>query len=158
MYFLRNGFTGADTHRSEVQDAYVSLDDTDIIYSLKNWVSSSDPILADLSRRMLLRDFFRVEYGVENERFKEGWIEEKVGAYLLKAGLSTQDTLFEDIPYYIYRARSTHEAYDAEADTIGVLNRSGQIDELTVSNETQIVSGLAYRQVREFICFPKEIE
>lgn len=158
MFFLRNGFTGADTHRTEIQDAYVSLDDTDIIYSLKNWVRSSDPILADLSRRMLLRDFFRLEYGVENERFEQGRIEDEVGAYLLTAGLSSKESLFEDIPYYLYRARSTHEAYDAAVDTIGVLNRSGQIDELTVSNETQIVSGLAYRQVREFICFPKEID
>ena len=51
-----------------------------------------------------------------------------------------------------------HEAYDAKEDTIGVLNRAGHIDELMLSNETQIVSGLAKRQVLPFVCFPKEID
>ena len=157
MFFLRNGFTGADAHRTEIQDAYIALDDTDIIYSLKQWVRSKDPILADLSRRMLGRDFFRVDYGVEQERFSEGTLEDAVGSYLLKSGLSTAASLYEDIPYYVYRADSVHEAYDSKVDTIGVLNRAGQIDELTLSNETQIVAGLARRQVLPFVCFPKEI-
>jgi len=158
LYFLRNGFTGADAHSKEVQDAYIALDDTDIIYSLKQWVKSSDPVLADLSRRMLGRDFFRVDYGVDQDRFKEGALEDAVGAYLIKAGLSTPQSLYEDIPYYVVRADSVHEAYDAKEDTIGVLNRAGHIDELMLSNETQIVSGLAKRQVLPFVCFPKEID
>jgi uncharacterized protein len=158
MYFLKSGFSSTDVHKKEVQDAYVSLDDTDIIYSLKRWGSSPDPVLADLSRRMLVRDFFRVDFAVDSERFAEGELEKVVGKYLIKSGLSTQDTLYEDIPFYVHRSHSVHEAYDAKKDTIGVLNRSGQIDELMISDETHIVSGLAKRQIRPFICFPKEIE
>ncbi len=158
MFFLRHGYSSADIDNTDVQDAFVSLDDTDIIYSLKRWVGSSDPVLADLSRRMLLRDFFRVDFGVDNEKFAEGQLEDNVGNYLLQAGLSSPERLFEDIPYYVHRSRSVHEAYDAKVDSIGVLNRSGQIDELTISEETHIVSGLAKRQVRPFICFPKEID
>ncbi|MDA1029255.1 MAG: HD domain-containing protein [Bacteroidetes bacterium] len=158
MFFLRHGYTSADVHKREVQDAFVSLDDTDIIYSLKRWATSTDPVLADLSRRMLLRDFFRVDYGVENEKFTEGQLEASVGAYLIRQGLSSPEKLFEDIPYYVHRSHSMHEAYDAKVDTIGVLNRNGQVDELTLSEETHIVSGLAKRQIRPFICFPKEID
>lgn len=158
LFFLKQGFTSADVHTQEVQNAFVSLDDTDIMYSLKQWIHSSDPILADLSRRLLVRDFFRVEFGPENEKFSNEDLEARVGEYLLKAGLSSSSQLFEDIPYFLHRSESMLEAYDSDTDSIGVLNRNGVIEELTVSDETHVVSGLSKRQVRPFVCFPKEID
>ena len=32
LYLLGSGFTGGDVHREDVQDAYASLDDTDILF------------------------------------------------------------------------------------------------------------------------------
>ena len=158
LYFLRNGYTGADVHQAEVQNHYVALDDTDIIYSLKIWQNSSDSVLADLAQRMLERNFFRVDYRIDDDRFASGSMKEKIGAYLLKAGLSDTSSVEEDVSYYLHRSQSTHEAYDATENTIGVLNRFGRIDELSISDDVGVVSGLAQRQTRPFICFPKEVD
>ena len=157
LFFLKHGYTGADVYKTDVQDYYVALDDTDIIYSLKSWQSSQDRLLADLCRRMLGRDFFRVDYRVNDERFANGNIEDAIGSFLMGAGLSLPSTLEEDISYYLHRSQSTHEAYDATENTIGVLNRHGQIEELSLADDVGIVSGLSRRQTRPFICFPKEV-
>ena len=157
LFFLRKGYSSGDLHREDIQDAYVALDDTDIIFSLKNWQLSDDRILADLSRRILVRDFFRVDFDVDNSRFAEPEIQRRIGEYLIEKNLSDEDHLSEDISYYLHRSHSTHEAYDTSEDTISVLNRSGIVEELSVSEDGRIVSGLAERQIRSFICYPKEV-
>lgn len=157
LFFLRQGFSGDDLYREDVRDAYVSLDDTDIIFSLKSWRQSQDRILADLSSRLLVRDFFRVDFDVDDARFAKPVIENRIARYLIDANLSDEDHIAEDISYYLHRSHSVHEAYDTSEDTISVLNRSGTIDELSLSRDVRIVSGLSQRQTRSFICYPKEV-
>jgi HD superfamily phosphohydrolase len=156
LYFLRKGFSGLDVHEPDVQDAFVALDDADILFSLKRWTNSSDPILADLSRRFLERDFFRVDYQVESERLAPQALEDSVASLLLGAGLSTPEHIARDLSFYILRAQSTHEAYDIREDVIAVMNRAGRIEELSVTEDVMVIEPLAEQQVRPYVCYPKE--
>ncbi len=156
LYFLRKGFSGLDVHEPDVQDAFVALDDADILFSLKRWTPSSDPILADLSRRFLERDFFRVDYQVESERLAPQALEDSVASLLLGAGLSTPEHIARDLSFYILRAQSTHEAYDIREDVIAVMNRAGRIEELSVTEDVMVIEPLAEQQVRPYVCYPKE--
>ncbi len=156
MFFLKRGFTGADVYEPEVQDAFVALDDTDILYSLKCWKQSPDAILADLSRRFLERDFFRVDYQVDSDRRPPESMEAAVSEMLLNAGLSTPATINHDLSYYLQRAQSTHEAYDTSEDVIAVLNRAGHLEELSVTQDVLAIKPVAERQVRPYVCYPKE--
>ena len=156
LFFLRQELTGADVSDPEVQDAFVDLDDADILFSLKRWMRSQDPILADLSRRFLERNFFRVEYQIENGRLPMEELSASVSDFLIGSGLSTQKDIQRDLPFYLLRSQSTHEAYDPNEDTIAVLNRAGRIDELSVSEDVQVIEPLAKQQVRPYVCYPKE--
>lgn len=156
LYFLKKGFTGADVHYRMVQDAFVDLDDADILFSLKRWMRSEDPILADLSRRFLERDFFRVDYQIEGDRIPIEALTEAVSKLLLSSGLSSPDAIERDVPFYLLRAQSTHEAYDTSEDVIAVLNRAGRIDELSVTEDVMVIEPLAERQIRPYVCYPKE--
>lgn len=156
LYFLRKGFTGADVYEPSVQDAFVGLDDTDILFSLKRWMRSDDPILADLSRRFLERDFFRVDYQVEGDRQTPETLHDAVSELLISSGLSSPETIDRDLSYYLLRAQSTHEAYDTSEDVIAVLNRAGRIDELSVTEDVMVIEPLAEQQVRPYVCYPKE--
>lgn len=156
LYFLRHGHTGADVHDPDVQRAYVALDDADILYSLKCWQNNPDRILADLSRRFLDRDFFRVDFNVDSERVSTDALRTSVTDMLLSKGLSTPDTVDTDVTYYLLRAQSSHEAYDTREDVIAVLNRSGGIDELSVTEDVMVIKPLAAQQVRPYVCYPKE--
>lgn len=156
LYFLRKGFSGQDVHYTDVQDAFVALDDADILFSLKRWMHSEDPILADLSRRFLERDFFRVDYPVEAERLAPEALEDAVASLLIDSGLSTRADIERDLSFYLLRAQSTHEAYDTREDVIAVLNRAGRIDELSVTEDVMVIEPIAEQQVRPYVCYPKE--
>lgn len=156
LFFLSKGFSGADVYETAVQDAFVGLDDADILFSLKRWMQSEDPILADLSRRFLERDFFRVEYQVEDEALPVEALTDSVSRLLMSSGLSTGATLERDLSYYLLQAQSTHEAYDINEDTIAVLNRAGRIEELSVTEDVMVIEPLAEQQVRPYVCYPKE--
>jgi len=156
LYLLGSGFTGGDVHREDVQDAYASLDDTDILFSLKCWMNSADPILADLSRRLLERDFFRVDFNVDSEKLEPEKLREAVCHMLLAKELSRPESIDHDQSYYLLRSQSAHEAYDTREDVIAVLNRAGSIDELSVTEDVMVIEPLAERQIRSYVCYPKE--
>jgi len=156
LYFLKKGFSGLDVHEAEVQDAFVALDDADILFSLKRWMSSPDAILADLSRRFLERDFFRVDYQVDSERLAPETLADAVATLLLDSGLSTPEHIDRDLSFYLLRAQSSHEAYDTREDVIAVLNRAGRIEELSVTEDVMVIEPLAEQQIRPYVCYPKE--
>ena len=156
LVFLRHGYSGSDVYDPAVQDAYVDLDDADILFSLKCWMKSPDPILADLSRRFLERDFFRVDFNVESERLSTAALRSTVGSMLIDRGLSTPASVDHDVSYYLLRSQSSHEAYDTRQDVIAVLNRVGTIDELSVTEDVMVIEPLAEQQVRPYVCYPKE--
>ena len=156
LYFLKKGFSGLDVHEAEVQDAFVALDDADILFSLKRWMSSPDAILADLSRRFLERDFFRVDYQVDSERLAPETLADAVATLLLDSGLSSPEHIDRDLSFYFLRAQSSHEAYDTREDVIAVLNRAGRIEELSVTEDVMVIEPLAEQQIRPYVCYPKE--
>ena len=156
MVFLERRLTSESVADPSVQDQFVALDDTDIIYSLKAWRSSPDPVLADLSRRFLGRDFFRVRFTAPGESTDE--LEASVRTWLLRSGLSTAEQIEYDLPHYLVRSESDHEAYDAADDAIGVLNSDDEVTEISRMSEASVIGGLGGHQIRPYVCFPKEAE
>src|SRR5690606_12511481 len=59
FFFLDRRVTAGQIAEPAVLDAFCALDDTDVLFSLKRWTASPDPILADLARRFTDRDLFR---------------------------------------------------------------------------------------------------
>ncbi|NNF03836.1 MAG: HD domain-containing protein [Rhodothermales bacterium] len=155
LFFLRRSLRGPDALDDHVLDAFRLLDDTDIIYSLKQWMHADDPVLADFSRRILVRDFFRVEFDDELVADRDEW-RTRVRSWLLESGISTASTADEDLEYYLLFSEIRHEAYDAREDSIGVLKRDGSVAELSAVTGTTMLSGLTDMQVRRYVCYPKE--
>lgn len=57
-------------------DEFLRLDETDVIYAIKRWKESSDPVLADLSDRFVNRRLFSgIRLGENPERAQERWDE-----------------------------------------------------------------------------------
>lgn len=156
-FFLERPYTANDLAAPLVRQTYTALDDSDILFSLKQWMHSPDPLLADLCRRFLQRDFFRVAFLPEplpEARMQEA--QQQVASFLVTRGLSAPDTALPDATYYLMQASVHHEAYGAHADPIGVLNQHQQIIEL--SQASRLVAALGVPEVRPYVCFPKEVK
>ncbi len=158
LFFLENDISSADLHRSDVVDAYANLDDSDVLFSLKQWSKCVDRPLSDLARRFTNRDFFRVLFladtpdPIDVNRWRE-----VVSVHLQTAGLANESNRDQIVDYYFKINHSRHEAYEVHDDSIVVLEPDGSLHELSQTTDTATVDALRRFEVKPYICYPKEV-
>lgn len=156
LFFLQNDITAADLRRPDVLDRFTELDDTDLLYTIKSWQRHDDPILADLARRFMHRDFFRVTFlDAEPTLSDEARWREQIAEWLVTERLSTSETAREDATYYVGVARSRLRAYAPARDAIKVLGRDGEVRELSKFTDTGALSALAGPVEKPYVYHPK---
>ncbi len=158
-FFLSHCITGDDLDRPDVRDAYCSLDDTDLLYSLKQWQTVADPVLADLSRRFINRDFFRVTFSDDEptDEVRRSW-EDRICTWLVDTGLSTRNHAELNMAYYLSRDVSRHFAYETVADSIRVIDRGGSVHELSEMSDSFAVPALTRFEEKPYLCYPKDVD
>jgi HD superfamily phosphohydrolase len=135
---------------------HLSLDDTDIMFSIKRWQHSSDPVLADLAKRFLDRRLFKA-YDLDMPEAERGEFIRLAGETIEKAGFDPDYYLIEDkaadVPYSFY-SKNTSDAKSLIFVEVGYSRP--QIRE--ISAVSPAVRGLqeGYRIHR--ICFPDELK
>ena len=158
QFFLERHYSGADLDDPDLVENYSALDDSDILFSLKQWRHSPDPILSDLCRRFLDRDFFRVSFltNQASQLEQKNWAD-RVQQHLLQSGLSHSETVESDAQYYLAFGASGHAAYERSDNSIGVVQKDGSVVELSEATNLSVVSGIARPEQRAYVCYPKEI-
>jgi uncharacterized protein len=142
--------------RPEIAMAYATLDDTDILYSLKRWRDAPDPILSDLAGRFLDRRFFRTQ--ILRELPKPEATDEwrgRVLRWLVRTGLSSGDE--SDAVYYTTTSFLQHRAYHRDKGPIQVVSPGERASELTDSADSDAIASLAIRERKPYVCGPKEV-
>lgn len=159
LFFLRNDIEKSDLTDPAIRQRYSRIDDTDVLFSLKQWMQSSDPVLSDLSRRFINRDFFRVAFlpSEPNAPQIESW-RDAVAGWLIETERSTPDTAHEDVDFYLTIDRSGHVAYESSREMISILDRDGSTRELTQMTDTSTLSELSGPIVKPFVCYPKPVD
>lgn len=157
-YFLATSVGIPDLDNPDVLRHFVALDDTDVQYSLKQWVSSSDPILADLSKRLLQRDLFRCTFlpDAPSEKQYLAW-KRKVADYLVNSGLSrAANAEHNATEYYLDRGMSTHSANQDSETPLEIIDSQGNKRELSAASDEAAVRALVQLQQKQYVCYPKE--
>ena len=155
LYFLKNDWEGKDSERTELIDAYTSLDDVDVLYSLKQWQNHPDPILSNLALRFLNRDFFRVHF------LKESPTDSQVQSWTHKVDrwLDEQDLGSENRNYFFQILDSTHSAYVEDKGSILILTRDGnRVSIEDMIEHATVIPALTKPVMRPYVCYPKEIK
>ena len=158
LFFLKNDVSGADLHAPDVREAFCALDDTDVLFSIKQWTQHADPILADLARRFIERDFFRTTFVPTEPTSDEiaAW-RAQVAEWMLTRGLTTPADALDEAGYYLALDYSRHSAYERVEDSICVVDRSGTVRELSEMADTAALDALTRFVVKPYVCAPKEI-
>ena len=157
-FFLTGHFTASSLEDPQVREAFLRLDDADVIGSLKAWRSSSDRILADLCRRFLDRELFRCQFLPEpptDEEIDE-W-RDKVAAFLCRTGLSTKQSAAEDSDHYLAFGQAEQSAYVNVEGAIRILNRRGKLSELSDYADIPSIKALTTFVEKPYVCFPKDL-
>ncbi len=140
-------------------DAFLALDDTDVLYSLKRWTGARDRVLADLARRFLDRDLFRVLPldAPATEDDLAGW-RRRAAEWLVDEGISTPSSADDDAALYVSAGVARLAAYHAGPDPICVLGRDGRVRELSEAAGAPAAGALEDRRERAYVCLPKALD
>ncbi len=159
-FFLRERVHVRHLQRPDVIRHYTALDDADVLFSLKQWMRrpDDDAVLADLARRFINRDFFRVTFlpALPSDEQLRTW-RRQVARWLARQGLSEEGAAEDDAAFYLTTDRSHHAAYERVEDAIGILGRNGRIRELSEMADTAAVAGLTQPVAKPYVCYPKAV-
>jgi HD superfamily phosphohydrolase len=136
---------------------HMQIDDSDFIFHVKQWQSSSDPILRDLSRRFISRRLFKA---IDLDMRQDQQAEFLTGARqrVERAGFVPDYYFIEDrasdVPYYSYY----HTAKSEPKSHIYVESGYASPEIREISEVSNVVKGLQHAYELHRICFPPEVK
>ena len=127
-------------------DAFISLDDTDILSAIKVWVNHSDFILSDLCTRFINRNLYKVELSNTPPSLDQT-VELKELA-IKKFGLVDE----EDAGYYVFTDRVVNDAYKVGDENIRILLKNGEVQDIADASDNSNLISLSKRVIKYVLC------
>lgn len=152
-WFLKENPDKIRLLEDQVLPRFLDLDDFEVVYSLKQWCTSNDKILADLSRRVITRDLFRCTFLEEepSDRLRENWKDRVTYALRKKMEITTPDAY----TYYLKVDKSSHAAYKQDGNVVYVLSPQGKLSKLDQYADGAAMSALTKFVQKPYVCHLK---
>lgn len=135
---------GEQAKNQELLQHFSRLDDNDVTAAIKYWSESADFTLSYLSKGLLDRRLFRLEWFSEpvSEDYRAG-IQKKVSEWLGSGA---------EIDYLVFTGAESNRAYDDSKEQIRILFKNGSVVPIDQCSDVPL-----YTQVvtKYFICYPK---
>lgn len=149
QFFMKNKITTSDFENNpEVLEHFSQLDDYDIMGAIKVWQFCQDPILADLSKRLVNRDLFKIE--ISKTPFPEEKIFQKQHEISKACGLTLEQT-----NYYVYSNILSNNAYNQGKQNINMLMKTNEIIDLSLASDNLNISAFTTPVEKWFLCYPR---
>jgi hypothetical protein len=155
-FFLYNNIGLEDLHGSGVFTPgiiamnFTRLDDSDILASAKYWVNDSDPVLSDLSARLINRNLLSAE--LQNEPFQGERLK-----VLKERAVELMKVSQEMTDYYVYTGSISNLTYAPDSPVVRILLKNGTIADIASVSDMFDHRVLSERVTKYFLCYPKEI-
>lgn len=147
--FLQNRYTKPDfIHNPRLLETFASLDDYDIMASVKVWTMHNDKVLSMLCKKLVDRDLYKVE--LQNTPFKE----EKIAA-LKKETRKKLNLNEKEAGYFIFTGNVTNDAYRADKIRINILFKDGTVRDIADASDQLSIDVLAKTVKKYYLCFLK---
>lgn len=153
-FFISQRRNNTEMVSRKMLDMFTRLDDNDIILTLKYWQHHDDPVLSDLCRRFLDRDFFRTTFLDKKPTDKQlkKW-EQDTSGVLEKMGMpSDSDT----VSSYFFYDFSQSEAYKYKNDGIWILNDDVAV-EFSRASDNQHILALTKPVIKHYVVHLKNV-
>ncbi len=148
--FLSQPVTLKDFVRSsDFLDNFLSLDDTDIWYSMKTWKVSSDPVLASLASAFVNRRLFKIK--VTDEPVKSEDID-KIKSDLLQSGVN-----LDELEYHFQTGSISNSGYIPENSSIRILIKTGEIKDVAEASDLPTIKALGKIVEKHYLCWSNDV-
>ncbi|MFN0175874.1 MAG: HD domain-containing protein [Saprospiraceae bacterium] len=131
---------------AELLSHFSRLDDHDVTAAIKYWSEASDFTLAFLSKGLLDRQLFRLE-----------WYNEPISAdYILSIQQKVRANMGESaiLEHLVYTGLESNRAYDDSKEQIKILFKNGAVLPIDQCSDVPLYT---QRVTKHFICYPKNM-
>lgn len=146
--FLQKDWSLEDFTQGDLLQKFAMLDDSDILYSLKNWSNHSDHVLYYLANGILNRKLLKIEFQ------KTAIAPEILLANIHKYMELTKWDL-ESISYLVFEDSTSNKAYNSGNDSIKILYKNGSKVDIAEASDNLNIKGLTDPVIKYFMCYPK---
>jgi HD superfamily phosphohydrolase len=136
---------------SELVNAFVQLDDSDVMSAVKVWSSHSDAILSQLCTRLLNRHLFKVR--IQSEPISAAFL-----AHCLQAVSAHFSCSIDQAGFFVAQGSVSNQTYDAEKGPIRFCMKSGEIRDFFSASDNLSIEKALNIVTKHFICYPKEVQ
>ncbi|MCE1198355.1 MAG: HD domain-containing protein [Marinilabiliales bacterium] len=144
---VASDFRSADPQlREKALRQYASLDDSDVVATLKGWLNHPDPILSELSDRILNRKLMKVK--VSTHPFSETRIAEIRERFVSEHPFKAVDT-----DYFLSVGEMSNKAYQPGEEAILILYKNGKLKDIRDASDINL-EGLTKTVRKHFVCYP----
>ncbi len=146
-YFLHHDLTAADFNakRDELLKRFALLDDFDIIYALKLWMSSGDRVLAYIASSIINRRLFRLE--LKNQPVTTAY-----RSYVWDRLKEWGEFSEEELVHLVKEGAESNNAYNTAKNEINILYRNGEVLPMSKSSDHEWRSKIV---TKYYLCYPK---
>lgn len=141
--YRREGYIVAP---EDISSHFALLDDNDITAAIKYWSDASDFTLSFLSKGLLDRRLFRLE-----------WLGEPVSAGRLEEVRRKVVRVFGEkavLKHFVFTGSESNRAYDDAEEQIKILFKNGAVRPITECSDVPLYTQLV---TKHFICYPKQL-
>ena len=125
---------------------FCDLDDSDILFSIKNWRTHPDPVLSLLCNALLNRDLLKLRLQSEPISIEE--FTEKKAALEKKLSISAEDSSF-----LLFIGEAENSLYDPNNEKINMLFKDGRVRDISQVDTPLIHQNLSRPVKKFYICF-----
>ena len=149
-YFLKNEFTLEELKNdNSFLEKFSKMDDYEIFTCLKYWISSSDYVLSNLSKKILNRDLLKIK--IQKNSFDRTKIKDSK-----ELMINNEKITSHEVDFFIFSEKVSNSLYTTNDDNIKILFKDGSIKDFSNSSE-QFDNNVFSKTINKyFFCFPKE--
>jgi HD superfamily phosphohydrolase len=147
--FLINDFTREDFDRdTSLLNKFASLDDYDIMASIKVWAEHKDIILSKLCSNLLVRKLYKIE--LQNTPFTKDYRNKFIDRVCKAYGINKKEA-----SYFVLTNHVNNSAYLANKFNITILMGNGALVDVAKASDQLNIQSLSKTVTKYFICYPK---
>jgi HD superfamily phosphohydrolase len=143
-YFLQNPSINHKT--DEHLDIFCSLDDFDVMATVKNWMDHPDKILSTLCKGLVDRKLYKVK--LQADSFDNSLVNEKKKEMMQRFNISNVEA-----DYFVFIGEATNTTYSLEDERINILFKDGSVKDISKVDNALIHQRLSSPVKKHYICY-----
>ncbi len=145
-FFLNN--QGGDQHAEKHLAVFCSLDDADVMCTVKNWMVHPDKILSMLCCGLVDRKLLKVK--LQADAFDQNFVNEKKNDVSKRLNISN-----EEAGYFVFTGEAINTTYNPLDERINILFKDGSVKDISKVDNALIHQHLASTVKKQYICYLK---